>query len=38
MAVPQNTRMGCTRLGELVKWYEFAGKRQENQIPAAERS
>ena len=21
--------MGCTMLGELVKWYEFAGKRQE---------
>ena len=32
MAVPQNARMGCTMLGELVKWYEFAGKKRGNQI------
>ena len=32
MAVPQNARMGCTMLGELVKWYEFAGKTLGNQI------
>ena len=32
MAVPQNARMGYTMLGELVKWYEFAGKIQGNQI------
>ena len=32
MAVPRNARMGCTMLGELVKCYEFAGKREGNQI------
>ena len=38
MAVPQNARMGYTMLGELVKWYEFAGKNTGKSDPTAERS
>ncbi len=32
MAVPQNAPLICEMLGELVKWYEFAGKAWRNRL------